>query len=297
MNGTTQPREGRVALGGTARIDAHVHFLVYDPREHVWVTDELGCLKRSFLPDDLVPLLAGAGLDGCVAVEARQFPHENDWLLELARSHPTIKGIVGWVDLCAADVTTRLEGLKVHPQIKGFRHVVIDEPDDDFLLRDDFQRGIGALGPFGFTYDLLIYPGHLPAALQLVRKFPQQRFVLDHLGLPDIRGGQLAPWRAGLKALASRPNVFCKVSGLAYRAGWQRWRSEDFAPYLDAGLELFGPGRLMVGSNWPVCLVAGDYGAVLGIVLDRVRTLSPGEQAQILGGTCTHFYGLGPSAP
>lgn len=278
------------------RVDAHVHFLVYNPREHVWVTDELGSLKGSFLPDDLEPLLRRAGFDGCVAVEARQLPHENDWLLDLARSHASIQGIVGWVDLCAADVMTRLEGLKVHHQIKGFRHVVIDEPDEGFLLRDDFQRGIAALGPFGFTYDLLIFPRHVSAAVQLVRKFPQQRFVLDHLGLPDIRAGQLAPWQAGMKALASWPNVFCKVSGLAYRADWQRWRSEDFAPYLDISLELFGPGRLMVGSNWPVCTVAGEYDAVLGILLDRVRAMSPDEQAEILGGTCTYFYGLEPYA-
>ncbi len=275
------------------RIDAHVHFLVYNPREHVWVTDELGALKGSFLPDHLKPLLSGAGFDGCIAVEARQLPHENDWLLGLARSHASIKGIVGWVDLCAPDVAMWLESLAVHPQIKGFRHVVIDEPDEGFLLRDDFQRGIAALSQHGFTYDLLILPRHMAAAVQLVRKFPQQRFVLDHLGLPDIRAGQLAPWMAGLKMLAACPNVFAKLSGLAYRADWQRWRLEDFDPYLDVALELFGPGRLMVGSNWPVCTVAGDYDAVLGIVLNRVRALSKDEQAQILEGTCTHFYRLG----
>ena len=274
------------------RIDAHVHFLVYDPREHTWVTDELGALKRSFLPDKLEPLLRRAEFGGCIAVEARQLPHETGWLLDLARAHASIRGIVGWVDLCAPDVTARLEGLAVYPQIKGFRHVVIDEPDERFLLRDDFQRGIAALGPLGFTYDLLILPRHVPAALQLVRNFPQQRFVVDHLGLPDIRAGKLAPWEAGLKALAAWPNVFCKVSGLAYRADWRRWRPEDFTPYLDTALELFGPGRLMVGSNWPVCTVAGDYDAVLGIVLDRVRALSTVEQIQILGGTCASFYGL-----
>jgi L-fuconolactonase len=224
-------------------------------------------------------------------------PHENDWLLDLARSYASIKGVVGWVDLCAPAVTARLEALAVHPQLKGFRHVVIDEPDEGFLLRDDFQRGIAALGPLGFTYDLLIFPRHVPAAVQLVRKFPQQRFVLDHLGLPDIRAQQLAPWEAGLKALGAFPNVFCKLSGLAYRADWQRWRPGDFAPHLDMTLERFGPGRLMVGSNWPVCIVAGAYDAVLDIVLDRVRALSQGEQAQILGGTCTDVYRLGPHTP
>ena len=274
------------------RIDAHVHFLVYDPREHVWVTDELGALKGSFLPGNLEPLLTRAGFDGCIAVEARQLPRENDWLLDLARAHASIKGIVGWVDLCDRDVTVRLEGLAAHRLIKGFRHVVIDEPDERFLLRDDFHRGIAALGPLGFTYDLLILPRHAPAALQLVRKFPEQRFVLDHLGLPDIRARELAAWKAGLEDLAACPNVSCKLSGLAYRADWQQWRPADFGPYLDVALELFGPMRLMVGSNWPVCTVAGDYDSVLGIVLDRVRTLSEAEQRQILGETCTRCYNL-----
>jgi L-fuconolactonase len=285
-----------VTLEGTMRIDAHVHFLIYNPREHVWVTDELDALKGTFLPGDLEPLLMASGFDGCVAVEARQLPHENEWLLDLARSHANIQGIVGWVNLCAPDVIARLESLKVHPQIKGFRHVVIDEPDDGFLLRDDFQRGIAALGRLDFTYDLLIFPRHMSAAVQLVKKFPYLRFVVDHLGLPDIRAGQLAPWRAGLKALAACPNVFCKLSGLAYRGDWQRWRPADFVPYLDISLELFGPTRLMIGSNWPVCIVVGDYESIVRIVLDWVRALSLEEQAQILGDTCTYFYRLQPHA-
>src|SRR5262249_805139 len=281
------------AVGGTMRIDSHVHFLVYNPHEHVWITDELGALKRTFLPRDLEPRLRGAGFDGCVAVEARQLPHENEWLLDLARSHVSIKGIVGWVDLCAHHVTARLEGLFVPPHFKGFPLVVIDEPCEGFLLRDDFQRGLAALGTLGFTYDLLIFPRHLPTAVQLVKRFPGQRFVLDHLGLPDIRAQQLAPWESGLKELAAYPNVYCKLSGLAYRADWQRRRPAEFAPYLDIALEMFGAGRLMVGSNWPVCTVAGAYEAVLAIVLDRVGTLSQNEQAQILGGTCSEFYRLG----
>lgn len=274
------------------RIDAHVHFMVYNPREHVWVTDELGALKGSFLPGDLEPRLSRSGFDGCMAVEARQLPLENDWLLDLSQAHAAIKGIVGWVDLRAPDVRARLESLAVHPQIKGFRHVVIDELDDGFMLRDDFQRGIAALGRLGFTYDLLILPRHAASAVQLVTKFPDQRFVIDHLGLPDIRARGLVTWEAGLKDLAACPNVYCKVSGLAFRADWQRWQPDDFTPYLDAALELFGPERLMVGSNWPVCTVAGEYGTVLGIVLDRIRTLSQTEQAQILGETCRKFYNL-----
>ncbi len=275
------------------RIDSHVHFFVYNPREHVWVTNELHDLKGTFLPVQLEPLLSRAHFDGCVAVEARQLPIENEWLLDLARSHPSIKGIVGWVDLCAPDVAARLEALALHPQIRGFRHVVIDEPDDNFLARDDFQRGIGALGPLGFSYDLLIFPRHLRSAMQLVRKFPQQRFVLDHLGLPDIRAGELSAWAAALKELANCSNVFAKLSGLAFRANWRHWRPEDFTPYLDIAVELFAPSRLMIGSNWPVCTVAGDYSRVLDIVLNYVRTLSAGEQAQILGDTCAHFYKLG----
>ena len=274
------------------RIDAHVHFMVYNPREHVWVTDELGALKGSFLPGDLEPRLSRSGFDGCIAVEARQLPLENDWLLDLSQAHGAIKGIVGWVDLSAPDVRARLESLAAYPQIKGFRHVIIDERDDGFMLRDDFQRGIAGLGPLGLTYDLLILPRHAANAVQLVRKFPDQRFVVNHLGLPDIRARGLVTWEAGLKDLAACPNVYCKVSGLAFRADWQRWQPDDFTPYLDAALELFGPERLMVGSNWPVCTVAGEYDTVLGIVLDRIRTLSQAEQAQILGETCRKFYNL-----
>jgi L-fuconolactonase len=274
------------------QIDSHVHFLVYNPQEHVWVTDELGALKASFLPNDIEPLLSRTGFQGCVAVEARQMAKENDWLLSLARSHPVIKGVVGWVDLAAPDITTRLEALAIHPEIKGFRHVVIDEPDEGFLLRDDFQRGITALGPFGFTYDLLILPQHMPAAVQLVRKFPQQRFVLDHLGLPDIRERQIASWKPGMKELAAFPNVFVKLSGLVFRADWQRWRPQDFTPYLNVALELFGPKRLMLGSNWPVCTVGGEFNAVISAYLDGIRALSSEDQSEILGGTSVRCYRL-----
>jgi L-fuconolactonase len=278
------------------QIDSHVHFLVYNPQEHVWVTDELRALKASFLPNDIEPLLTRAGFQGCVAVEARQMPKENKWLLSLAQSHPVIKGVVGWVDLAAPDITTRLEALAVHPEIKGVRHVVIDEPDEKFLLRPDFQRGIAALGSFGFTYDLLILPQHMPAAVQLVRKLPQQRFVLDHLGLPNIRERQIASWKSGMKELAAFPNVFVKLSGLVFRADWQRWRLQDFTPYIDVALELFGPKRLMLGSNWPVCIVGGEFNAVINAYLDGIRTLSAEEQAEILGGTCVRCYNLGINA-
>ncbi len=278
--------------GAALRIDAHVHFFVYDAAEHPWVTDELRALRGSFLPAELEPRLRGSGFAGCVAVEARQSLRENDWLLELARSHPTIKGIVGWVDLCAPDVRGLLERLAVHPTIKGFRHVVIDEPDDGFLLRDDFRRGIASLIPYGFTYDLLIFPRHMATAVRLVQALPQQPFVLDHLGLPDLRAGELAAWAAALRGLAALPNVFCKLSGLAYRADWQRWKPEQLTPYLDVALELFGPKRLMIGSNWPVCTVAGAYETVVRVVLDWLRALSPDERSRIEGGTCAEFYRL-----
>jgi L-fuconolactonase len=278
------------------QIDCHVHFLVYNPQEHVWVTDELRALKASFLPTDIEPLLSRAGFQGCVAVEARQMPKENDWLLSLAQSHPVIKGVVGWVDLAAPDITTQLGALAVHPEIKGFRHVVIDEPDEEFLLREDFQRGIAALGSFGFTYDLLILPQHVPAAVQLVRKFPQQCFVLDHLGLPDIRERQIASWKSGMKELAAFPNVFVKLSGLVFRADWQRWRPQDFTAHIDVALELFGPKRLMLGSNWPVCTVGGEFNAVISAYVDGIRALSPEDQAEILGDTCVRCYHLGINA-
>jgi L-fuconolactonase len=249
-------------------------------------------LKRDHLPDDLAPLLGAAGLEGSVAVQARQTVEETRWLLQLACRDATIKGVVGWVDLCSPDVGQDLERLAVDRKLKGVRHVVQDEPDEEFMLRPSFLRGLSLLATFGLTYDLLVLPRHLSAACRVAERFPKQRFVLDHIAKPPIRAGWLEPWTTDVRRLAAFSNVACKVSGLVTEADWQGWRAYDFVPYLDVVFEAFGPGRIMFGSDWPVCTLVADYQQVAGIVAGYVASLSPAEQAAVWGETAASFYGL-----
>jgi L-fuconolactonase len=274
------------------KIDAHQHFWQYDPAEHAWMTDEMAVLRRDFMPEDLKPLLQVLDFDGCVTVQVRQTIDETRWMLELADRHDFIRGVVGWVDLRSPDVASHLDHLAAHPKLVGVRHIVQDEPDDRYMLRDDFRRGIAKLAAFGLTYDVLVYPRQLPAAIKLVEGFPNQPFVLDHIAKPPIREGTLAPWESDLRRLATLPNVFCKLSGMVTEARWNAWRPEDFQRYLDIVFEAFGPDRLMIGSDWPVCTLAAEYAAAMNIVLDYVRQASPAAQAGILGENCARFYGL-----
>lgn len=275
------------------RIDTHVHFWHYNRDEHVWMTDEMSALRRDFMPEHLQPLLAAIGFDGVIAVQARQLLKETAWLLELADAHPLVRGVTGWVDLQSPEVSAQLERFAPHPALKAVRHVVHDEPDDDFMLRPAFQRGIAALRPFDLPYELLLYPRHLPVALALVERFPDQLFVLDHIAKPQIKNRLLSPWREDLRALARHENVLCKLSGMDTEAEWGRWTRAEFEPYLDVVVEAFGPDRLMLGSNWPVSTLSGAYADVLGIATSYIARLSPDEQAQISGGTAARCYKLG----
>jgi L-fuconolactonase len=274
------------------RIDAHQHFWHYNPAEHVWMSEEMALLKRDFLPEELEPLLKAAGFDGCIAVQARQNLEETRWLLELAGKHEFIKGVVGWVDLCSPDLPGQLERFARHPKLVGVRHVVHDEPDDEFMLRKEFQRGIALLKQYDLRYDLLLFPKHLRVALTLARQFPEQPFVVDHIAKPGIAQGLLSPWREDLQELARLPNVFCKLSGMVTEAKWKQWKPEDFHRYLDVCVEAFTPSRLMIGSDWPVCTLSGEYASVMQIVMDYARQFSAEEQLGILGGNCARFYGI-----
>ena len=254
------------------------------------MTEAMDVLRRDYLPGDLEPLLRAGGFDGTIAVQARQMIEETRWLLKLADQHSFIKGVVGWVDLCSPKLAAQLEEVAAHPKLVGVRHVLHDEPDDQFMLRPDFRRGIAHLRQFGLTYDLLLFPRHLPVAVKLVREFPEQPFVLDHIGKPRIAAGQFSPWREDLRALAECPNVWCKLSGLVTEAAWKQWQSADFHPYIEAVLEAFGLERVMIGSDWPVCTLSGDYGATMGVVTDYIRRFPTATQEEIFGGNCARFY-------
>ena len=273
-------------------IDAHHHFWNYSAKEYGWISDEMNVLRRDFLPDDLRKEIAAAGVDGVVSVQARQTVEETRWLLELAAANNFIRGVVGWVPLVSPDVGRDLERFAASRKLKAVRHVLQDEPDDDYALRDDFTRGIAELKRFNLRYDILIFERHLPQAIKLVDRHPEQVFVLDHVAKPKIKAGELDPWRANLKELARRGNVFCKVSGMVTEADWQGWTPAQLRPYFDATLEAFGPRRLMFGSDWPVCLLACDYGRWVKTVRDFAAGLTAAEQARLFGGTATEAYGL-----
>jgi L-fuconolactonase len=274
------------------RIDSHQHFWNYHPEQYPWITDKVPELKQDYSPDDLAPELSRAGLHGTVAVQARQSIEESRWLLTLADRSPLVKGVVGWVDLQSDQCESQLAELAQHPRFCGVRHVVQDEPDDNFMLRPAFVRGISLLKQFGLTYDLLIFPKQLPAAIELVRKFPEQQFVLDHIAKPFIRDGVLHPWAGQIKELSKAPNVWCKISGMVTESKLKTWNTDDFRPYLDVVFEAFGEDRLMYGSDWPVCLISATYSQVYGIVAEYLNQFSSEARAKVLGDNARRFYNL-----
>jgi L-fuconolactonase len=271
-------------------IDAHQHFWHYDPNKHVWMSEAMGVLKKDYLPTDLAPLLQNCAINGCVAVQANQAEEENTFLLGVAQQHDFIKGIVGWVDLQSEQVEARLEYYTQFERMKGFRHVVHDEPDRDFMLRPAFLRGIGLLEKYGYTYDILIFPEHLSNTLKLVKAFPNQRFVIDHIAKPAIKKGTIKAWQKALKAVAAHENVSCKISGMVTEADWHKWQQGDFAPYMAQVVELFGIDRIMYGSDWPVCTLAASYENMFSIVKQYFSTFSASEQQKFFGDNATKFY-------
>jgi L-fuconolactonase len=273
------------------KLDSHQHFWKYDPALYPWIAPN-SPLHRDWLPPDLAPLLSEAGLAGCIAVQARQSLAENRWLLELADHHAIIKGVVGWADLRAPDAARDLAKFVQHPKFRGVRHVAQDEPDDAFLVRPDFVRGIAELAQFRLTYDLLIFPRQLPAAIELARRFPAQPFVLDHIAKPLIKSGTLSPWREQIRELASLPNVLCKVSGMVTEADHAGWKAADFAPYLDVVFDAFGEDRLMFGSDWPVCLLASNYARTFEVADAATRHFSAAARAKFFGENAARFYGI-----
>lgn len=274
------------------RVDAHQHFWRFDPVRDSWITDDMSVIKKDFLPEDLQPLLAENGFDGCVAVQADQSEEQTEFLIGLAEQNQFIKGVVGWVNLQAGNIEDRLRHFSQFKVVKGFRHVLQGEPQRDLMLSSDFVRGIGALKAFDFTYDILIFPDQLIYAKNLAAQFPEQRFVIDHLAKPFIKKGEIKEWTLDIEAIAKLPNVHCKLSGMVTEADWKHWNRGDFSPYMDVIVENFGTGRIMFGSDWPVCLVAATYREVVDIVAYYFSRFSADEQQKVFGGNATQFYKL-----
>ncbi len=274
------------------KVDTHQHFWKYNENDYPWMSAEMAALRRDFEPPDLQPSLRECGIDATVAVQARQSLRETEWLLELAREYDFIRGVVGWVDLRSPQAGAQLEGFAASEKLCGVRHVIHDELDDEFMLRRDFLAGISLLAEFDLTYDLLIFPKHLPFASELVRMYPAQPFVVDHIAKPSIRNREIQPWLAGLQRLAAFPNVFCKVSGMVTEARWNGWQAEDFDVYMDAVFNAFGSTRIMIGSDWPVCTLAGSYTRVMDIPNNYLARLSVDEQNAVWCKNPRAFYGL-----
>jgi L-fuconolactonase len=274
------------------RIDTHQHFWRYNPDEYGWIDDSMAALRRDFLPADLHSELARSGFDACIAVQARQSLAETRWLLELAASSPFIVGVVGWVDLRAPDVRSRLGEFAGNPKLLGIRHIVQSEPDDRFMLQPEFLRGVGLLEEFGLSYDILVYSKHLPIATDFAKRFPRQRFVLDHLAKPAIKSRKLSSWETNIRELARLQNVFCKLSGLVTEADWKSWKPGHIWPYLDVAFDCFGVERLMIGSDWPVCTVAASYSETMNIVLEYLSGHPESVRDAVLGGNAQRFWRL-----
>jgi L-fuconolactonase len=252
----------------------------------------MAALRRDFLPANLCDEMRRVDMDACVAVQARQTLEETRWLLQLADAYPFVAGVVGWVDLEADDAAEQLEEFVDNPKFVGVRHIVQAEADDRFMLHPRFCRGISLLEDRDLTYDILIYPKHLPVAAELVSRFPRQRFVLDHLAKPRIRTGEIRAWEKGIRELAAFPSVFCKVSGLVTEADWDRWTPDDIRPYLDVAFDCFGAHRLIGGSDWPVCTVAADYARVVSLVDQYVAGRSAWDRDAVMGGNAARLWRL-----
>ena len=272
-------------------IDAHQHFWKYHVAKHGWIDDAMSVLRKDVLPEDLAPVLLHNNIAGCIAVQADQTEDETIFLLQLANENGFIRGIVGWVDLRAADIKDRLTHYKQLNAVKGFRHVLQGE-DAAFMLQPNFINGIAALREFNFTYDILVFPSHLNAVIELVEKFPDQPFVIDHIAKPYIKAGLIKEWKSSMERLASFENVHCKISGLVTEADYQQWKPADFTPYLDVVVNTFGTKRIMYGSDWPVCLVAASYEKMLAIVQQYFAAFSITEQQDFFSNNTAAFYQL-----
>ena len=274
------------------RIDAHQHFWIYEKARHSWINDEMHLIQKDFMPADLQPVLQQNNIDGCILVQVDQTEEENTFQLHNANSFDFIKGVVGWVDLQSDSVEKQLQYYQQFEKMKGFRHILQGEKDRALMLKPAFKNGISLLNNYNYTYDILIFPDQLQFALEFVRSFPNQRFVIDHLAKPYIKDKKIDQWRSDMLQLKTCENVYCKISGMVTEADWHNWKTEDFFPYLDVVVETFGTKRIMFGSDWPVCLVAASYEKMIAIVQQYLSSFSQDEQNDFFGNNAIKFYNL-----
>jgi L-fuconolactonase len=273
-------------------IDAHHHLWRFNAADFPWIGEGMEALRRDYLAEDFEAAMHLAGVNGSIVVQARQTTEETEWLSEVASDSALIQGVVGWVPLIDPNLAPLLERLAGLPKMKGMRHILHDEADPFYMLREDFQRGLSQLKVHGLRYDLLIFERHLPQAITLIDAHPQQIFIVDHIAKPRIRERSISPWRENLKELARRENVYCKLSGMVTEADWKLWSEEDLKPYFEIVLEAFAPQRTMFGSDWPVLTLAAPYGQWLTAVRKFIIPMSHSEQERILAGTAVEAYGL-----
>ena len=274
------------------KIDSHQHFWKFDPIRDTWIPDDMALLRKDFLPDQFAPLLQENGFDGCITVQSEQAEIENVFQLENAKNNDFIKGIVGWVDFQAKNVGQKLSYYKQFEKIKGFRHILQGEAQRDFMLRPEFLRGIEALREYDYTYDILIYADQLKFTKEFIAKFPNQKFVVDHLAKPYIKRKEIDGWKKGIQQVTEYENVFCKISGFLTEADMKHWKEEDFIPYFDVVVESFGIDRIMFGSDWPVCLGGADYTTVVNIMKKYFSSFTNNEQDKFFGDNAIKFYNL-----
>jgi len=272
-------------------VDTHQHFWKYDPVNYDWITEQMSVIRRDFLPTDLAEVLTGNKVDSCISVQANQTEEETEWLVKMADENDFIAGVVGWVDLRSNSIAERLHYFRQYKKLKGFRHVLQGE-EPSFMLQKEFLNGIGKLHQHGFTYDILVFPHHLSAVSDLVKQFPDQRFVIDHLAKPYIKDGKIDEWKAAMERISKYQNVYCKLSGIVTEADWQNWTKETLKPYIDAVVQSFGTDRIMFGSDWPVCLVASSYEKWLTVLKEYFTTFSGAEQENVFNKNAGRFYNL-----
>jgi len=276
------------------KIDSHQHFWqLSQPFDYQWLENpKLNAIRRDYLPEDLKLHLDARQISGSIFVQTQHNLDENRWVLDLCDQFDFLKGIVGWVDLASPNCEQQLVEMRANPKFLGVRHVVQDEPDDDFLVRPEILRGLALLEKHGVPFDVLIYVKHLRHVPTLARKMPNLKMVINHLAKPQIALNGLEAWQADFEACAAFENVWCKLSGMVTEADWQGWTPADLKPYIEIAINAFSPQRLMYGSDWPVCELAATYEQVHDSLAENISRLSQAEQARIFAGSARAFYNL-----